>query len=70
MNNAAVPAVFDADNAAACPQFSGPTMCRNPECNNRTRFSLDLEKSRFVDYQKLRIQETQAELPRGSIPRR
>ncbi|KAF0299152.1 Zygotic DNA replication licensing factor mcm6-A [Amphibalanus amphitrite] len=50
-------------------KFSCPTMCRNPECNNRTRFSLDLEKSRFVDYQKLRIQETQAELPRGSIPR-
>lgn len=38
-------------------------------CNNRTRFELDLNKSRFVDFQKVRIQEVQAELPRGCIPR-
>ena len=31
---------------------------------------LDVNKSKFVDFQKVRIQETQAELPRGSIPRR
>ncbi|KAI7809939.1 MCM6 minichromosome maintenance deficient 6 [Triplophysa rosa] len=30
---------------------------------------LDTNKSRFVDFQKARIQETQAELPRGCIPR-
>lgn len=30
---------------------------------------LDINKSRYVDFQKVRIQETQAELPRGSIPR-
>ena len=30
---------------------------------------LDVNKSKFVDFQKVRIQETQAELPRGSIPR-
>jgi len=30
---------------------------------------LDLNKSRFVDFQKVRIQEVQAELPRGCIPR-
>jgi len=30
---------------------------------------LDANKSRFVDFQKIRIQETQAELPRGAIPR-
>ncbi|PKK28759.1 minichromosome maintenance complex component 6, partial [Columba livia] len=29
----------------------------------------NINKSRFVDFQKVRIQETQAELPRGSIPR-
>lgn len=28
-----------------------------------------MHKSIFVDFQKVRIQETQAELPRGSIPR-
>uniref|UniRef100_A0A8R1DTW5 MCM_OB domain-containing protein n=1 Tax=Caenorhabditis japonica TaxID=281687 RepID=A0A8R1DTW5_CAEJA len=36
---------------------------------NRIRFSLDVNTSTFVDFQKIRIQETQAELPRGSIPR-
>lgn len=30
---------------------------------------LEVDKSVFVDFQKIRIQETQAELPRGCIPR-
>lgn len=50
-------------------KFTQPTICRNPVCANRSRFMLDTNKSRFVDFQKVRIQETQAELPRGSIPR-
>ncbi|ESO87684.1 hypothetical protein LOTGIDRAFT_206985 [Lottia gigantea] len=50
-------------------KYTQPTICRNPVCNNRQRFMLDVNKSRFVDFQKVRIQETQAELPRGSIPR-
>lgn len=50
-------------------QFTIPAICRNPVCNNRRRFDLILDKSVFVDFQKAKIQETQAELPRGSIPR-
>ncbi|XP_049889525.1 DNA replication licensing factor MCM6 [Epinephelus moara] len=50
-------------------KYSPPTICRNPVCNNRARFHLDTHKSKFIDFQKVRIQETQAELPRGSIPR-
>uniref|UniRef100_A0A3Q1HBN8 DNA replication licensing factor MCM6 n=1 Tax=Acanthochromis polyacanthus TaxID=80966 RepID=A0A3Q1HBN8_9TELE len=50
-------------------KYSPPTICRNPVCNNRSRFHLDTHKSKFTDFQKVRIQETQAELPRGSIPR-
>ncbi|KAK4882004.1 hypothetical protein RN001_005323 [Aquatica leii] len=50
-------------------KFTNPTICRNPVCNNRRRFMLDVDKSVFVDFQKIRIQETQAELPRGCIPR-
>ncbi|VDM51257.1 unnamed protein product, partial [Toxocara canis] len=46
-----------------------PAQCTNPQCVNRSRFRLHLEESTFVDFQKMRIQETQAELPRGSIPR-
>ncbi|XP_067891141.1 DNA replication licensing factor MCM6-like [Heterodontus francisci] len=50
-------------------KYTQPNICRNPVCANRRRFTLDTNKSRFVDFQKVRIQETQAELPRGSIPR-
>lgn len=50
-------------------KYTNPTICRNPVCNNRRRFMLDVDKSTFVDFQKIRIQETQAELPRGCIPR-
>ncbi|XP_007437102.1 DNA replication licensing factor MCM6 [Python bivittatus] len=50
-------------------KYTQPNICRNPVCANRKRFLLDTNRSRFVDFQKVRIQETQAELPRGSIPR-
>lgn len=50
-------------------QFCNPTICHNPVCNNRRRFLLDVDNSIFVDFQKIRVQETQAELPRGCIPR-
>ncbi|XP_032880573.1 DNA replication licensing factor MCM6 [Amblyraja radiata] len=50
-------------------KYTQPNICRNPVCANRRRFMLDTNKSRFVDFQKVRIQETQAELPRGCIPR-
>ncbi|XP_041934273.1 DNA replication licensing factor MCM6 [Alosa sapidissima] len=50
-------------------KYTQPSICRNPVCNNRKRFLLDTNKSKFIDFQKVRIQETQAELPRGSIPR-
>ncbi|GAB0097318.1 DNA helicase [Sergentomyia squamirostris] len=50
-------------------KFTNPTICRNPVCSNRRKFMLDVEKSTFIDFQKVRIQETQSELPRGCIPR-
>jgi DNA replication licensing factor MCM6 len=50
-------------------KYTQPTTCRNPVCNNRARFLLLTEKSKFVDFQKVRIQEVQSELPRGCIPR-
>ncbi|KOX74494.1 DNA replication licensing factor Mcm6 [Melipona quadrifasciata] len=50
-------------------KFSNPTICHNPVCSNKRRFLLDVDNSVFIDFQKIRIQETQAELPRGCIPR-
>ena len=51
-------------------RYTQPTICTNPQCQNRRRFALDIEQSKFVDFQKVRVQETQAEIPLGSIPRR
>lgn len=50
-------------------KFTNPTICRNPVCSNRRKFMLETDKSLFIDFQKVRIQETQSELPRGCIPR-
>lgn len=50
-------------------RYTQPKTCANENCNNRTRFRLNLDRSHFTDFQRLRIQETQAELPRGCIPR-
>ncbi|XP_014233634.1 DNA replication licensing factor Mcm6 [Trichogramma pretiosum] len=50
-------------------KFTNPTICVNPVCSNRRRFLLNIDESEFVDFQKVRIQETQEELPRGCIPR-
>lgn len=50
-------------------KYTQPTICRNAVCNNRRRFLLEVDKSEFVDFQKIIVQETQSELPRGSIPR-
>ncbi|XP_065839412.1 DNA replication licensing factor MCM6-like [Oscarella lobularis] len=50
-------------------KFTQPSVCSNSVCSNRKRFQLDVDASQFVDFQKARVQETQSELPRGSIPR-
>lgn len=50
-------------------KYTQPSSCKNPQCSNRQRFQLDLNNSKFVDFQKVRIQEVQSELPRGCIPR-
>ncbi|KAK6644349.1 MCM DNA helicase complex subunit mcm6 [Polyplax serrata] len=50
-------------------KYTQPSICRNPVCNNRRRFTLEVDKSEFADFQKVVVQETQSELPRGCIPR-
>lgn len=51
-------------------KYTQPGMCQNPNCNNRTSWTLDIEASKFVDWQKVRIQENANEIPTGSMPRR
>ncbi|WFD32979.1 DNA helicase [Malassezia sp. CBS 17886] len=50
-------------------KYTEPVMCSNPMCQNRTMWQLDVEKSRFCDWQKARIQENPSEIPSGSMPR-
>ena len=50
-------------------KYQQPTTCGNANCGNRTRYSLDVHKSKFCDFQKVRIQEAPEELPRGAVPR-
>lgn len=35
-------------------KYTQPTICKNPVCANRRRFMLDTNKSRFVDFQKVK----------------
>ncbi|KAM7538127.1 hypothetical protein Aperf_G00000075742 [Anoplocephala perfoliata] len=51
-------------------KYTQPSICFNPQCSNRVKFELLTNESKFVDFQKVRVQETQAEVLRGSIPRR
>eukprot|EP00536_Pseudo-nitzschia_multiseries_P018406 jgi/Psemu1/321321/estExt_fgenesh1_pm.C_24880001 len=51
--------------------YTRPTLCKNPRCKNRSpvRFALEATRSEFVDWQKLRVQESSHQIPPGSMPR-
>jgi DNA replication licensing factor MCM6 len=44
-------------------------VCANPTCNNHTLWQLQIDSSKFTDWQKVRIQENPSEIPTGSMPR-
>ncbi|MFW9830783.1 MAG: LAGLIDADG family homing endonuclease, partial [Candidatus Thorarchaeota archaeon] len=50
-------------------QFIPPTMCTNEACRSKGPFDLIPERSKFVDWQKIRLQEKPEELPPGALPR-
>ncbi|PWZ02651.1 putative MCM6-involved in replication [Testicularia cyperi] len=50
-------------------KYTEPVMCRNPLCQNRREWQLNVDQSRFCDWQKVRIQENANEIPTGSMPR-
>ncbi len=50
-------------------KYTEPLKCSNALCGNRLRWSLDRATSRFVDWQKVRVQESTDEIPAGSMPR-
>ena len=49
--------------------YTTPPSCQNPSCGNRREWDLEMDRSVFQDWQKLRIQENAGEVPAGAIPR-
>ncbi|KAI8332640.1 DNA replication licensing factor mcm6 [Chlamydoabsidia padenii] len=50
-------------------KYTEPSICQGIQCYNRQQWVLNLEESKFVDWQKVRIQENPDEIPTGSMPR-
>jgi replicative DNA helicase Mcm len=50
-------------------QFIPPSICTNDACRSKGPFDLIPERSKFVDWQKIRLQEKPEELPPGALPR-
>nr|WCZ58495.1 DNA replication licensing factor MCM6 [Andalucia godoyi] len=49
--------------------YTEPAVCRNQLCANRALWQLDMERSVFVDFQRVRVQENSSEVPSGAMPR-
>ena len=58
-----------AENQEQQFKFTEPALCKNPACSNTRDWLLDTEKSKFVDWQRIRVQENSDEIPAGSLPR-
>ncbi|BGP13323.1 hypothetical protein JCM10213_001490 [Rhodosporidiobolus nylandii] len=50
-------------------KYTEPSICPNTTCSNRSAWKLNIEQSKFSDWQKVRIQENSNEIPTGSMPR-
>uniref|UniRef100_A0A8C9LHM9 DNA replication licensing factor MCM6 n=1 Tax=Piliocolobus tephrosceles TaxID=591936 RepID=A0A8C9LHM9_9PRIM len=50
-------------------RYTQPSKCPSASCGNMVDWSLVLEQSYFVDWQKIRLQEIAQESPPGSMPR-
>ena len=49
--------------------YTKPYQCTNNNCNRKGPFTFIAQESRFIDWQKIRIQEKPEELPAGQLPR-
>ncbi|MFB0544917.1 MAG: Minichromosome maintenance protein MCM, partial [Asgard group archaeon] len=50
-------------------RFTKPSKCPNPTCLKSGAFKLLQEESKYIDWQKITLQERPEELPPGQIPR-
>ncbi|KAI5993630.1 MCM2/3/5 family-domain-containing protein [Pisolithus albus] len=44
-------------------KYTEPSLCPNPTCGNRVAWQLQIDTSKFTDWQKVRIQENPSEIP-------
>ncbi|KAJ4765576.1 DNA helicase [Rhynchospora pubera] len=50
-------------------KYTEPIICMNATCQNRRRWALLRQESKFTDWQRVHVQETSKEVPGGSLPR-
>ncbi|XP_052183952.1 DNA replication licensing factor MCM6 isoform X2 [Diospyros lotus] len=50
-------------------KYTEPIICMSATCNNRAKWALLRQDSKFADWQRVRVQETSKEIPAGSLPR-
>ncbi|OUS42720.1 mini-chromosome maintenance protein MCM6 [Ostreococcus tauri] len=50
-------------------RYTEPSICLLETCGNRTKWTLEREGCKFVDWQRVRVQENADEVPAGSLPR-
>jgi len=50
-------------------RYTTPAICLSATCGNRTKWTLEKEGCKFVDWQRVRVQENADEVPAGSLPR-
>jgi DNA replication licensing factor MCM6 len=46
-----------------------PAICQEATCANREKWQLVRQECKFVDWQRVRMQESAEEVPAGSLPR-
>ncbi|GAV47960.1 hypothetical protein ZYGR_0I02560 [Zygosaccharomyces rouxii] len=57
------------DNVEQAFKYVEPSFCPNPSCENRAFWTLNVSRSKFIDWQKARVQENANDIPTGSMPR-
>ena len=50
-------------------RYTTPAICLNAQCGNRMKWTLAQDGCKFVDWQRVRVQENASEVPAGSLPR-
>nr|CAG8552573.1 12842_t:CDS:10 [Entrophospora candida] len=48
-------------------RYTEPSLCKTPTCSNRNKWILNIDKSDFTDWQRIRIQENPNEIPTGEM---